>query len=483
MAVTRSMAQKKAPKVRGPGRKLLSGWTAEVLKDFRALDIPGQDCTWGDLQRVHPLFSDANFVISGSQYERIVPALCLASAFLHEPQASVFWYSLVFGPRQPVPHIVRGGKRGRREATEEPWSRFLAVPVGANEWQKLERFWQQMRRAITIRFRDLSGTGASGETVRTEWGRTYPPGRLLRSGREASITLSISFLNTLRDFATPTPKESLPHYLRQHHLLAVTLLHEICHAIHIVRYKQDVEPFFKDHRQAELGFAWEQSVLNGKVYPVANKKLGIDNTLWGLHFNRWPDHWNSEEAHMVHRWPTRLTDHPVLKASRRHWSTAYLVTMDYIQSLVMSLEWKEIAKYGPERLKMVKGYGLRTGSARWEDWQHAGSSGASSHFKPESYALWSEDTNEKYKLVRRHSTDSDSDSDSEEEAKGGDPMDIDTPEDDTNKNKRRRSSSDAGENAPEAGKDPKRPRISTGGETDRDPKRPRLSTGVDCVVC
>ena len=444
--------------VRSPARKDLNGWTTEILKHFGALDIPGRDCTEGDLQRVHPLFHEHTFVLSGRDYERILPALRLASAFLYEPQASVFWYSFVFGPQQPVPHIVKDSNGEKREATEEPWSRFTALPVGPLEFRELEEFWQQMQQAIKIRFKDMSDSGASGWTENVRWFRSYPPGPLLLNGREARITLSRRFLLILRQVATPALIESLPHRLRQYHLLAVTLLHEICHAIHIVRYKDEFEPFFEDHGQAELGFAWEQTLLNGNINPVAEGKFGDDNALWGLRFLRWPDRWKSDVAHMLYRWPTLSPDWPITRVSRRHWSTQYLVTMDYVQALVTSHEWEEIAKYGPERLKMVKKYGLRHGVTGLDAWQHAQSSGASSQFKSENYTLWSADSHEKYRLVRRHGAGS---------APIGqemvdNPMHIDDPEDDTNNKKRRRSQSDPGDNVSEAGRDAKKPRFTTG---------------------
>lgn len=452
----------------GPARQYLSGWSAEVLQILGALDIQEQECTPGDLRRVHPLFSESTFLLSRTSYALILPALQLASAFLYEPQASVFWYSLVFGPQTPVPHLINDGKGGKRESSEQPWSRFSAVAVGADEWQRLESFWEQMQQAVAIRFGDLSASGSNGQTVEMDWGRAYPPGQLLRSGREALITLSLGFLNFLRTLTDPTPTESLPHRLRQNHILAITLLHELCHAIHIVQTKADVEPFFEDHRQAELGFAWEQSVLNGVLLPVL-KDATTENARWGLQFNRWPEEWSKENSLMVDRLVKKSTDDPVLRASRRRWTTRYLVTMVYIQSLVTARKWEQIAKRGPQRLKMVKTYGLRVGVTGPEAWERAQSSGASSHFASESYAFWSEDSREQYHLVRRQNPDSDNgEEDKAEETMDDslssldteDLMDIDDPAVDTAKNKRRKSRSDDGDNASQAGRYPKRPRLS-----------------------
>ena len=458
----------------GPARQYLSGWSADALQILGALDIQGQECTPGDLRRVHPLFSESTFLISRDSYALLIPALRLASAFLYEPHASVFWYSLVFGPQTPIPHFVNDDKGGKLKSSEQPWSRFSAVAVGAEEWQRLESFWEQMQQALAIRFRDLSHSGSNGQTVEMDWGRPYPPGQLLRGGHEALITLSMGFLNFLRTLSGPTQTESLPDRLRQNHILAITLLHELCHAIHIVQTKADVEPFFEDHRQAELGFAWEQSVLNGVTLPVL-KDASTENARWGLQFNRWPEEWSKENSLMVNRLVKKSTDDPVLRVSRRRWTTRYLVTMVYIQSLVTTRKWEQIAKRGPQRLKMVKTYGLRVGVTGPEAWERAQSSGASSHFASESYALWSEDSREQYSLVRRQNPDSASEEEDKAEKNVDDPMetddslssldsadfmDIDKTEFFTAKNKRRRSRSDDGDNASQTGRDPKRPRLS-----------------------
>lgn len=444
------------------------GWTMTALRNFRALDIPGQECTRGDLHRVHPLLQRTNFEVSTNVYALIAPALCLASAFLYEPQASVFWYSLAFGRQRPIPHMIRDGQGKRRETSLDPWSRFSTMPVGVNEWQELETFWQQLAGALTIRFAD---TGvASGETQAMRWGRDYPPGPLLVTGYEVVISLSYDLRTLARRFATPVPTESLPYWLRQHHYLAVTILHELCHAIHLVRSRATSEPFFEDHRQAELGFAWEQSVLNGQVTPMTVQEIHMHDAIYGLQFNRWPEQWYDDNAAMFENWPQDKDDDPVRAISRRHWTTRYLVTMDHIQSLVMRGAWKEVARDGPERLKMPKKYGLREGWTGWNAWQQAASSGYTSQFDSEPYAPWSEDSNERFRLVRRPSTpgdnatDVDSDSDS-------DPMDIDDPADEANRRRRTRTSSLSSR----TGRTTKRRRSSTATQAGRDAKRPRSS--------
>lgn len=478
-----------SPAHQDPARSVLSGWTVKALIDLGALDIPGRDCIPGDLHRIHPMFRRSNCRMGSDVYTRIIPALCLASAFLYEPQASAFWYSIVFGPRQPIPHLARDSEGMVRENSAEPWSRFSAVPVGIDEWRELDSFWEQMGRAITIRFADMDVDG--GQTVEAKWERSYPPGPLLLGGVEAVITLSTNYRTISRRFATPAPTASLPHWLRQHHLIAVTLLHEVCHAIHMVRTQVDAEPFFEDHRQAELGYAWEQSVLNGQVDPVAVIKH-THNTIYGLHFSRWPHRWRPENARMLYKWPLAEMDDYVWRVGRRHWETKYLVTMDYVQALVKSREWQQIARYGPERLKMVKRHGLRHGIRGSRAWQDAGSSGASSQFDSVEHTLWPVLAGEPYSFVRRPSPPPKSDSDTDSNDEAGDPMDIDEPEDNTNKNKRRRSSSDSGGTAPPrrgrlwtdfgSSSDPKRPRLRTGPGAGPDPKRPRLSDGGDCIV-
>ena len=450
------------PLDRDPERRYLNGWPPELLWKFGALDIPGQDCHPGDLSRMHPLFDRMLFKMSNDDYASIRPALLLASAFLYESEASAFWYAVVFAERQPVPRMVKDTNGAMRECTEDPWYLFSAVPIGVNEMQQLNSFWDQLRHAITYRFADLDAQNASGMTYRRRWKKPYPPGPLITSSFAVMVELSIEFREVLRGFVDTIPTEALPYYLRQHHLIATTILHELCHAINSARTNIPTEPFFEDNRQAELGFTWEQSVLNGPVHTVTRK--GDEDANWGLQFFRWPTAYSYGDEVYVHKHPLEGDDPRVLRTSRRTWITRYLVTMDYIQALVWACEWAEIARYGPVRLKMPKKYGLRRGNSNQQAWADAGSSGASSQFTSEDFQVGSSDED---RLVIRYGSRDNEDEDEEKERQQDeeyDHMDVfalsdyEAPETgDTSKRKRKPDSSD---DASEDGGDPKRLRLS-----------------------
>ncbi|MCJ1300187.1 hypothetical protein MMC08_002982 [Hypocenomyce scalaris] len=327
--------------------------------------------------------------MSNDDYASIQPALLLASAFLYESEASAFWYAVVFAARQPVSHMVKGTDGALRECTEDPRLRFSAAPIGVNEMQQLNSFWDQMRHAVTYRFADLNEENSTGMTYRRRWKKPYPPGPLITSSYAVIVELSIEFREVLRGFVDPTPTEALPYYLRQHHLIATTILHELCHAIHSARTTIPTDPFFEDDRQAELGFAWEQCVLNGPMHSVNRKD--DENANWGLQFFRWPTAYSYRDEDYVYKYPLEGDDPRILRTSRRSWATRYLVTMDYIQALVWVREWAEIARYGPLRLKMPKKYGLRRGDSNPQAWAYAGSSGASSQFSSEDFQVGSSD--------------------------------------------------------------------------------------------
>lgn len=76
--------------------------------------------------------------------------------------------------------------------------------------------------------------------------------------------------------------------------LAVTLVHEMCHAMYTCNYPVDpngtaprlTEPFYGNQRLAELGNAWESHVFRGSIEPLG---AGTEPSLpFGLVCDSWP---------------------------------------------------------------------------------------------------------------------------------------------------------------------------------------------------
>lgn len=367
-APSRSPEPASGPKSSDTARKrALNGWTPKLLSYYGALDLRGRDCQFGDLNAIHPLLQRRNFICTDLEYASIRRALCLASAFLYEPVASVFWYSLIFGPRKQVPHIVKLANGGMREATESPWSSFSAVPFGPEEMVQLNAFWEQMQHAITYEFIDegvLPGDPCSAITNIEKWDSTRRnQGPLLGGLRGARTGISErypAFLGPIRANSAP---DDIAYALREDYFLAITILHELAHAINIVRMRSaevETEPFFEDMREAELGFAWEQLIMNGRQDTVIRQ--GVDSARMGLYFFTWPGTIRQQEQSYVGKYPLDDEDPVFRRFGRRQWKTTYLVMMEHIQELALQRTWGEIARYGPERLKMQKLVGRRFGA-------------------------------------------------------------------------------------------------------------------------
>ena len=373
-------------------KRALGGWTPPLLKYYGALDLPGRDCQFGDLDDIHVLLQRGNFRCTDFEYAVIRRALCLASAFLFEPVASAFWYSLVFAPRRSVPHIVKTPFGGMREDNDDPWFSFSAVPFGPNEMAQLNMFWAQMQDAIIFEFTDvgmLPGDPFSAITHSERWVPKQPPGPLLDGAHRARMGISRRFIHLLGPFHAGAPPHQRCYVLREDYILAVTILHELCHAVDMVLKRSaeiESEPFFEDMREAELGFAWEQTVLNGRIEVVDGEGIasqglarhGIRNAEMGLYFITWPGTVPYQEEPFVGKHPLEDDDPMFLRVGRRQWKTAYLVMMEYIQDLAFRHEWRNIARYGPNRLRMKKLIGRRWGVFDAETRAAAQSSGGDS---------------------------------------------------------------------------------------------------------
>ncbi|KAA6415851.1 MAG: hypothetical protein FRX48_00569 [Lasallia pustulata] len=383
-------------------KRALGGWTPPLLRYYGALDLPGRDCQFGDLKDIHVLLQRGNFRCTDFEYAAVRRALCLASAFLFEPVASAFWYSLVFAPRRPVPHIVKTPRGGAREANDDPWFSFSALPFGPNEMVQLNMFWAQMQDAIIFEFIDdgmLPGDPFSAITHSERWVPKQRPGPLLDGGHRARMGISRRFIHLLGPFHAGAPPHQRCYVLREDYILAVTILHELCHAVDMVLEgsAEISEPFFEDMREAELGFAWEQTVLNGRIEVVDEEGIasqniarhGIRSAEMGLYFTTWPGTVPYQDRPFIGKYPLKDDDPLFLRVGRRQWKTSYLVMMEYIQDLAFRHEWRNIARDGPNRLKMKKLIGRRWGvfdagtraaaQSSGGDSLSWGSSGAGSH--------------------------------------------------------------------------------------------------------
>ena len=300
----------------------------------------------GDLNNsIHPLFS------SLQRYVHLQPALRLASKFLDEPSLLPYWSGLIFGTYHYLPSTS--------QTFNSPCYCFLPGPrpLGTTQLQLVRNAMLHAARTTHYEF----GQGPSTDV----WAiciRSCTPALQPFLGTGSIIRLSRAFLAVL----DPATTLSIPQRLRTSFLLANTLAHEFAHAARNARIHppeppiEDFEPFFYDHRRAEVGHAWESVILGGRIFPFLN---AYDNR-FGMCIEKWPD---LDEKYMVIRpnQPGRAMI-PLSRKPPKKWSTIYTIPMPFVQALFTQDFWnRQVSIFGVQALRPEKTLGLRMRNWDW----------------------------------------------------------------------------------------------------------------------
>lgn len=147
-------------------------------------------------------------------------------------------------------------------------------------------------------------------------------------------------------------------------LLAVTLVHELCHAIVICHTPCDpatglppdnaVEPFYGDQRLAEIGYAWESHVFRGAIAPL---EMSLSPAApYGLERTDWPGSFRiPPERRSPARYGTR-------------WASIHLLRNKYVQDFFTRRFWNgRIDRYGMSGFRPKKRVGFRVMETRGLD--------------------------------------------------------------------------------------------------------------------
>lgn len=169
------------------------------------------------------------------------------------------------------------------------------------------------------------------------------------TGTNALINLSPCFLQTLhRDNHVPTDSQRL----RAAYMLAITLIHELAHALYICRFpsqpfpnlppefhSDEYEPFFANQRKAELGHALETCLFGGgKILSLAQ----ADDFSLGLAWQRWPD---SQEFY-VRNAEGEVEALQRIGSTARKWETVYAVSHEWIRRQFEVKFWEQLEVEG-----------------------------------------------------------------------------------------------------------------------------------------
>ena len=306
------------------------GFRPEQLIWGGALDL--EDCRPSSLDnQIHPIFDASRFDECPDHiYEQMEPALRLASKFLTEPVCCQFWVTLAKGERmldeEMSSRLGRNAYRIRRNAplTEENVKSVIDL---------INRHGR--RRLVHFVFRPRPCVGPDDTQLGTQHTICdYKVG--LSEGPDGELCRSIITLHS--DLYVAAAKFSRLRYpdvaqkLRFSFLLAVLLVHELCHAIHAThdppkrqmhdhmfgsKYAASTmsirEPFVLAQTEAEVGAAWERQMFGGKIDSINGRLDGQ----CGLSITDWP--------------------FPVMDSERRE---LFAIPMSYVENLFRKETWE-----------------------------------------------------------------------------------------------------------------------------------------------
>ncbi|KAI9832764.1 MAG: hypothetical protein M1819_003984 [Sarea resinae] len=336
----------------------LSQFNITELQMEAALELYGS--SYGDLANpVLSFFERDNFMCFDADYQKLVPVLRLASRLLMDGCSLRFLHALVYNLNEKLSDELSadiGGIAYEYRRNEHPLTR--------EEKLNIINVINGMKGYLTFFFTDSINPS-------TTWARTgydYANAKFHPMGGLATIIEVQDRLRVACD--DDDPCRTISMVLRSRLILAITLCHEVCHAIGMATYPVDqddidnpkplVEPFFEDDRQAEVGFAFEQTLFGGCIDPIEADA----GATWGLSIEKFPSLVTKKHAinddPVVHHWPERR--------GPKAFSTRYLVRMEYVQSLFMTEFWSHGERANSMvSLKVWKHLGVRYLKAPLED--------------------------------------------------------------------------------------------------------------------
>ena len=245
----------------------------------------------GPIHKIMDLPNWKNLLPQDAQ-EAMKPALRLATALLLSQPSLAFIDALLFEFRKPV------GRRGDRDLYVLPGP----SPYSKNLRVEIEGFFNDLHEYVDFRFHGYDShhwavnSGDLGYTAQDQ----EKEAEIFRGsgcdfGCASKITIAENFGDTLAElYRSPQTPQTISQQLRVQFYLAVTICHELVHAIDNALQENLVklEPYFGDHGLNELGWAWEDFVFGGGISAV--QEAGeIDHVYrpvaeWPLFLSRFP---------------------------------------------------------------------------------------------------------------------------------------------------------------------------------------------------
>ena len=232
-----------------------------------------------------------------------------------------FWYHLVWGRKEMQDVSKEFGYSLERFSAEGP-------PLDIKQQQQTS-FW-------------LREYGERQQSTFLSFKAGVKLGRATRkAAKNVIVELQWEFFELLRDHASGQKVLSETQLFTLNMLIAITLIHELGHAVHLSVSRSRYEPYYGDHVLAEVGHAWACYVFGGAITRMWMPTTTETNRIHGLWVTTPPSPW--QESPRSKAWPARRPPPPVLGDLAKS-VTCWVLATEYIQRVQTEKFWEEDVK-------------------------------------------------------------------------------------------------------------------------------------------
>ena len=280
---------------------------------------------------IHSIFQKRNWQKSAQDvWPQLQPALRLASKFISEDEMLAFWYHLVWGRQKMQDVSEKFGYRLERFSAEGP-------PLNASQKQQIRhwlRDFGENKLSGALAFK--SGV-TLGQTTRTKAGGIV-------------VNLSWELFEILSKHRSGMKLLSETQLLRVNFLIAIVLLHELGHAVHLSLRCSRYEPYYGNHVVAEVGHAWSCWAFGGAIARINMLTDGTSDFVDGFWVATPPSPWQKGAA--TESWPASRPPAPILGDLPKV-ATCWILATEYVQRVQTEKFWDvEIKAHGVGALRV-----------------------------------------------------------------------------------------------------------------------------------
>ena len=220
--------------------------------------------------RLAPITSDSK-PLDAEYATFLEPILRLASAMLLSPGSVAFLHNVMYGEREYV-----------EEASDKYKGKLYALPESLRPFARMRSEFDEVMSHIgpnvdiyladerDPEWKELKINGRCHCVLQRRI--CYPESvRPLEvsKGRGSDIRIDAAFLVLIRILHQKEQTlQDINHTLRIQFRMALTICHELCHAINNAVARTPWEPYYKYQDINELGYAWQEEVFDGLAHTV-----------------------------------------------------------------------------------------------------------------------------------------------------------------------------------------------------------------------